>query len=122
MHFRDLMAVFVADPEMQIFHGRVQVGSVDPMLLMRKVTGPRLLTLAGRPWEVTHTDWKRRKAFVQPARKGVAPRWTSMPQTQGWALADAIRRLLLGATPQGVRLTHRATDRLAMLRAEFGEP
>lgn len=119
VHFRDLMAVFTADPEVQVFFGREHVGSVDPMLLMRKVTGPRLLTLAGRPWEVTYIDWKRRKAYVEPAKKGEAPRWQSMPQAQTWALADAIRRVLLGADPAGVRLTTRAVDRLATLRGDL---
>lgn len=121
VHYRDLMAVFTADPEVQVLHGRVQVGSVDPMLLMRKVSGPRLLTLAGRPWEVTHIDWKRRKAYVEPTARGEAPRWQSMPQAQSWALSDAIRRVLLGADPAGVRLTRRAVDRLADLREEMGD-
>ncbi len=121
MHYRDLMAVFTADPEVQVFHGREQVGSVDPMLLLRKVSGPRLLTLAGRPWEVTFIDWKRRKAFVEPTKKGEAPRWFSMPQAQSWALADAIRRVLLGADPQGVRLTRRAISRVARVRQELGD-
>ncbi|SOC53732.1 ATP-dependent helicase Lhr and Lhr-like helicase [Ornithinimicrobium cerasi] len=121
VHYRDLMAVFTADPEVQVFHGREQVGSVDPMLLLRKVTGPRLLTLAGRPWEVNYIDWKRRKAFVEPTKKGEAPRWQSMPQAQSWALADAIRRVLLGADPVGVRLTRRAVDRLGDLREEMAD-
>jgi len=120
-HFRDLMAVFTADPEVQVFHGREQVGSVDPMLLMRKVADPRLLTLAGRPWHVTYIDWKRRKAYVEPARKGEAPRWMGMPQAQSWALADAIRRVLLGATPKRVHLTQRAIDRLDLARLELAD-
>jgi ATP-dependent Lhr-like helicase len=121
VHYRDLMAVFTADPEVQVFFGREQIGSVDPMLLMRKVSGPRLLTLAGRPWEVTYVDWKRRKAYVEPSKKGWAPRWQSIPQAQSWALSDAIRRVLLGADPQGVALTRRATDRLGHLREELAD-
>jgi len=120
-HFRDLMAVFTADPEIQVFHGREQVGSVDPMLLMRKVAEPRLLTLGGRPWHVTYIDWKRRKAYVEGARKGEAPRWMSMPQAQSWALADAIRRVLLGATPAGAQLTQRAVARLDLVREELAQ-
>lgn len=121
MHFRDLMAVFTADPEMQVYQGRDQVGSVDPMLLMRKASGPRLLTLAGRPWEVIHIDWGRRRAYVEPTDKGEAPRWQSMPQSQSWALANAIRRVLLGVDPDGVRQTQRAINRLAQLREGLAE-
>lgn len=121
VHYRDLMAVFTADPEVQILFGRQQVGSVDPMLLLRKVNGPRLLTLGGRAWSVTHIDWKRHKAYVEPAPKGAAPRWQSMPQAQSAALSDAIRRVLLGADPDGVSLTRRASERLARLRQEFAD-
>ncbi len=121
VHYRDLMAAFTADPEVQIFFGREQVGSVDPMLLLRKVSGPRLITLAGRAWKVTYIDWKRRKAYVEPTRTADAPRWQSMPQAQSWALSDAIRRVLLGATPVGVSLTRRAEDRIALLREEFSD-
>ncbi len=121
VHYRDLMAVFTADPEVQILFGRQEVGSVDPMLLMRKVNGPRLLTLGGRAWAVTHIDWKRRKAYVEPAPKGAAPRWQGMPQAQSAALSDSIRRVLLGADPGGVSLTRRAVDRLALLRDEFAD-
>jgi ATP-dependent Lhr-like helicase len=91
------------------------------MLLLRKVNGPRLLTLGGRAWSVTHIDWKRRKAYVEPAPKGAAPRWQSMPQAQSAALSDAIRRVLLGADPDGVSLTRRASERLALLREEFAD-
>lgn len=121
VHYRDLMAVFTAEPEMQVYQGREQVGSVEPMLLMRKVSGPRFLTLAGRPWEITYVDWKRRKAYVEPAQQGSAPRWTSMPRAQSWALADAIRRALLGADPGGVHITRRATDRLTTLREDMAD-
>lgn len=119
VHYRDLMAVFTAEPEMQVYQDREQVGSVEPMLLMRKVSGPRFLTLAGRPWEVTYVDWKRRKAYVEPAQKGSAPRWTSMPRAQSGVLADAIRRLLLGTDPGGVHVTRRAVDRLETLREDM---
>ncbi len=52
IHYRDLMAVFTADPQVVILHGREEIGSVDPMLLQRKVDGPRLITLGGRAWHV----------------------------------------------------------------------
>lgn len=119
IHYRDLMAVFTADPQIIVLHGRQEVGAVDPMLLQRKVEGPRLITLGGRPWRVTYIDWKRRKAFVEPSDSGGTVRWMSMPQPISYALSDAVRRVLLGAEPAGVRLTKRAQDRVADLRAEY---
>ncbi|MFW3386015.1 UNVERIFIED_CONTAM: DEAD/DEAH box helicase [Kocuria sp. CPCC 205274] len=119
IHYRDLMAVFTADPQIIVLHGRQEVGAVDPMLLQRKVEGPRLITLGGRPWRVTYIDWKRRKAFVEPSDTGGAVRWMSMPQPISYALSDAVRRVLLGAEPAGVRLTRRAQDRITDLREEY---
>lgn len=67
IHYRDLMAVFTADPQVVILHGREEIGSVDPMVLQRKVDGPRLLTLGGRAWQVNYVDWKRHRAYVEPS-------------------------------------------------------
>jgi len=39
----------------------------------------------------------------------------------GGRLVDAMRRVLLGATPEGVVLSGRASERLARLRADFGD-
>lgn len=121
IHYRDLMAVFTADPEVTVFHGRRDIGSLDPMALMRKVDGPRVVSLAGRAWEVTYVDWKRRRAYVEPSTARGVSRWYGMPQPQSFALSDAIRRVLLGADPEGVALTRRATDRLAELRGRMAD-
>src|SRR5699024_8515573 len=48
IHYRDLMAVFTADPEVRILHGRKEISTLDPAALIRKVEGPRIVTLAGR--------------------------------------------------------------------------
>lgn len=76
IHYRDQMAVFTADPQVVILHDRQEVGAVDPMLLQRKVDGPRLITLGGRLWEVTYVDWKRRRAYVGPSSQAG---WSSGP-------------------------------------------
>ncbi|MDN4612316.1 DEAD/DEAH box helicase [Arthrobacter burdickii] len=119
IHYRDLMAVFTADPQVLILHGRQEVGAVDPMLLQRKVEGPRLITLGGRPWEVTYVDWKRRRAYVEPSTQGGVVKWASMPQPYSFALCDAIRRALLGADPQSVHTTTRAQNMLSELRDDY---
>lgn len=119
VHYRDLMAVFTVDPQIVVLHGRQEVGAVDPMLLQRKTEGPRLITLGGRAWRVTYIDWKRRKAFVEPSVQGGKVQWLSMPQPLSYALSDAVRRVLLGAIPEGVRLTQRSQDKIADLRAQY---
>ncbi|MDT0212467.1 DEAD/DEAH box helicase [Rothia sp. ARF10] len=118
-NFLELLAVFTAAPEVTVLHGRQEVGSVDPMLLMSKVTGPRIIALAGRPWEVTHMDWKRRRAFVEPSDQRGRSRWSGDARAYSFELSDAIRRLLLGSDPVGVDLSDRAHTRLETLREEW---
>ncbi|MGC5626965.1 DEAD/DEAH box helicase [Georgenia sp. Z1344] len=119
VHFRDLMAVFTADPEFLVLHGRNEIGSVDPTVLTRKVEGPRRVTLGGRAWLISHIDWTRRVAFVEPSDHGADPRWLGTSQPYSFELAQAIRRILLGNEPEGVSLTGRARRRLDALRAEY---
>lgn len=121
MHYRDLMAVFTADPEVMVFHGRKEIGSLDPMALIRRVDGPRIVSLGGRAWEVNYVDWKRRRAYVEPSGSPGTSRWFGLQPAQSFALSDAIRRVLLGASPEGVSLTRRAADQLDSLREEFAD-
>lgn len=118
MYFRDLMAVFTAPPQFLVLHGREEIGNVDPLALLRKVEGPRFITLGGRPWHITHIDWQRRRAFVEPSDQGGVVRWSNTPVGDSAALCDAMRRILLGAEPVGVRQTRRARAALARLRDE----
>jgi len=90
-HFMELLAVFTAAPEIAVIHGRREVGSVDPMLLASKVQGPRIIALAGRPWEVTHIDWRRKRAYVEPSHRVGRSTWMGEPRAYSLELADAIR-------------------------------
>ncbi len=118
-HFLELLSAFTADPQFVVLHGRADVGAVDPMVLTRKVAGPRLVSLGGRSWQVTHIDWKRRRAYVEPSAIKAVSSWPGSARPLSWALTDAMRRVLLGAQPPGVSLTRRAVDRLAGVRQEY---
>ncbi len=117
-HFMDLLAAFTTAPEVTVIHGRQEIGSVDPTLLTLKIEGPRIIALAGRPWEVRHIDWKRKRAYVEASDRVGRARWLGEPRAYSFALSDAIRRLMLGATPEHVELTGRALTRLETLRAQ----
>jgi ATP-dependent Lhr-like helicase len=119
IHYRDLMAVFTAEPEFLVFHGREEVGALDPMVFTRKSPEPRLVTLAGRGWAVTHVDWKRHRAYVEPSVRANDSRWHGFPQPLSYELCQAMRRVLLGDDPKGVLLTKRANQALNRLRAEY---
>lgn len=118
-HFMEIMSVFTADPQVTVLHGRAEVGTVDPMVLLTRVQGPRRLALAGRSWKVTAVDWKRRRAFVEPAEGGGVARWLGASAPLGFQLVDAMRRVLLGSNPIGVQLSSRALNRLEWLRGEW---
>lgn len=118
-NFIDLLAVFTAAPEVNVIHGRREIGSVDPMLLVAKTQGPRIIALAGHPWEVTHVDWRRRRAYVEPSGRAGRSRWAGEPRAYSFELSDAIRRILLGANTPTAHLSKRADARLEVVRDEF---
>lgn len=117
-NFMDMTAVFTGPPEFTVLTGRTELGRIDPSLLTEEVQGERRLLLGGRSWAVTYIDWKRRRCFVEPADGGGRARWTNLGLAGlSFELTRAIRDVLLGADPP-VRLTRRATDRLAYAREE----
>ena len=118
-HFMGMTAVFTAPPQFTVLSGRQEIGRTDPMLLTEKTDGPRLLLLGGRSWKVTWTDWTRRRCYVEPAEGGGKARWLT-PGVSGasFALARAVREVLLGADPP-VALTQRAKRILAEVREEY---
>jgi ATP-dependent helicase Lhr and Lhr-like helicase len=118
-NFMELLAVFTAAPEFVVLHGRSEIGSVDPMVLTSKVQGARIIALAGKPWHVTHIDWQRRRAHVEPSDQVGRSKWSGEPRPYSFELSDAIRRVLLGATPAGVHISVRAEQRLAAIREAF---
>ncbi|WP_246092456.1 hypothetical protein [Yimella lutea] len=116
--FLELLAVFSAPPEVTVLHGTREIGSIDPTFLVTKVAGPRVIALGGRSWLVTHIDWRRRRAIVEPSEQRGTSRWSGDARAYTFELSDAMRRVLLGATPKSPYLSNRALDRLAALRQE----
>lgn len=118
-NFMEVLAVFTAPPEVTILHGRQEIGSIDPAPLTAKSHGARIITLAGRAWQVTHIDWPRRRAQVVPSDEVGRSRWTGESSGYSYELSTAIRRVLVGATPSTPLLSERAHTRLEMLRAQY---
>jgi len=115
-HFMELMSVFASDPQVTIFHGRDELGVVDPLVMLVKIEGPRIIALAGRAWRVTSVDWEHRRAWVEPAEGRGLARWLGSGPPRTFALTDAMRRVLLGADPAGVLVSRRAASRIADVR------
>lgn len=120
-NFMEVLAVFTAPPEVTILHGRQEIGSIDPAPLTAKSHGPRVITLGGRAWQVTHIDWPRRRAQVVPSDQVGRARWTGESSGYSYELSNAIRRVLLGRTPLAPVLSGRAETRLEVLRSQYAQ-
>jgi ATP-dependent helicase Lhr and Lhr-like helicase len=120
-HFLELLSIFTSAPQFAVLHGRREIGTVDPFVLIRKVAGPRVISLAGRGWSVSAVDWSRRRAYVEPAETRGDARWISVAQPQSYAFVDAQRRVLLGHEPTATRLSRRAQEQLPKVRAEYAD-
>lgn len=114
-NFMDIVSVFTANPEFTVILGREELGKVDPIVLTRKVEGPRIIVLAARSWEVTYIDWKRQRCYVEPADAHAKMRWMGDAAPLTFALARAEREVLLGESPD-VTVSKRAAERLHGLR------
>lgn len=114
-NFLDLVSVFTSDPQFLVLAGRRKLGTVDPLVLIRRIDGPRAIVLAGRTWHVTHIDWKGHRCWVEPAQTQARMRWVSRAQPMSWELCRARRDVLLGADPP-VQLSQRAQRALSAAR------
>ena len=117
-NFMELLATFTAAPEFVVLHGRQEVGGADPLMLMRKIDGPRVLALGGRSWRVTHVEWTRRRCYVEPTHLPAHSLWQGALPSESFELSQAQRSVLLGVTPD-VEVSQRASKVLAALREEF---
>jgi ATP-dependent Lhr-like helicase len=117
-NFLDLVSVFTAPPLFAILHGRHELGFVDESsFLARRDDGPPVLLLAGRAWRVSHIDWKRRRAHVEPAKAIGRSRWRGEGQFLSRELCRSIRRIL--ADEISPHWSRRAVAQFEAVRAEF---
>lgn len=118
-HFMELLSAFTVDPEMTVLTGRSEIGSVSPLTLSTKIPKGerRILTLAGRNWEVTDVDWRHRRIQVVEHHGAGRSRWSGGAPDISYALAQATRDVLLGTEPP-VELSRRGEAALEAVRAE----
>ena len=120
-NFLELTASFTAPPQFTILAGRQEIGMTDVSVLTDDRPGPRLLLLAGSSWRVTYIDWKRRRAFVEPAEGGGVAKWSSVGvRGLSGELTRAMRAVLLGSEPD-VSFTRRAQVALSEQREQRAE-
>lgn len=120
-YFSDLTAVFTAPPEFVVLAGRVEVGTIGTDLLTESTDGPRVLLLGGRSWKVTHVDWERRRCFVEATDGGGKAKWSGTGGGVSFDITRGMRDVILGAQPDGVTFTDRATKVLVALRQSYAD-
>lgn len=118
-NFMDLTAVFTAEPELTVLHGRREIGSVSPLALTGALPAgePRVLALGGRAWMVSDIDWRARRVSVSEQTGTGRSRWQGGGPSLSLPLARAMRSVLLGDDPP-VELSQRAVAALERVRSE----
>lgn len=117
-YFSDLTAVFSAPPEFTVLHGREELGTVGDELLVEETSGPRVLLLSGRAWQINHVDWARRRCWVEPSDLTGRAKWSSVDGGLSFAVSRGMHAVLLGTNPAGVVMTRRAEKVLDGLRQD----
>ncbi|WP_262103919.1 DEAD/DEAH box helicase [Arthrobacter sp. Marseille-P9274] len=118
-HFMDVLSAFTAAPELRVIAGQREIGSVSPLTLAQRNTngeGLKLL-LSGRSWCVEAVEWDKHIVRVSELKEKGRSKWESDPVPQSFELMQAMRKVLLGATPD-IQLSKRAVQHLAEIRDE----
>jgi len=116
--YLELVAVFTSPPLFTVLHGRSEVGQVHARSFRTTgaAEGPTILSLAGRAWRLTRLDWRRRRAWVAPARGRGKSYWPGSSAPESPAIAEAVREVLRGTAEGGDTWSRRARGRLEELR------
>lgn len=117
-HFLELLSVFLSPPLFAVLHGRRELGFVDELTFLGKQDGPRTLLLGGRAWRVTHIDWQRRVAHVEPSEDRGRTRWKGEGRGLSFRLAQAIKRVLAGEDSRPW-WSRRAQDQIREVQGQF---
>jgi ATP-dependent Lhr-like helicase len=118
-NFLELFSVFTSPPEFTVLYGRQELGSVHEVTFAAlQDEGPLALLLAGRSWRVTHLDWKRRQAFVEPNDQGGRSRWWGHGQVLSHALCQAIRSVVAG-NEEEPSWSRRTREHVAEIRLDY---
>lgn len=124
-HFMSLLSAFTSTPLFTVLDGRSEIGMVEDRLIASMMDGhgdhgdgsrDLIIALAGRNWKILHIDYNRKVVHVEPSVKHGMARWGSSGPSFGEAVAQGMRRVILGEEVPGVQLTRRAVEALADVR------
>jgi ATP-dependent Lhr-like helicase len=116
-HFFELYAVFRSPPVLTVLNGNVELGNIDPLLVMGREGRPLVISLAGRSWRVTYVDWTRGRVTVEPSSEPGRSAWLGEGRVLSRAVAESMRSVLLDDAVDSW-WTPRATRTITGLREE----
>ncbi|MGK3964060.1 DEAD/DEAH box helicase [Sorangium sp. So ce118] len=114
-NFQALYAAFDAPPLLQVRWGLREVGSVDAVFL-QALPPASCFVLGGRPWQISHVDWKKGTCDVVPAPDGKHLNWLGKPRLIARRLCEELRKTLLD-TAEDAWWTKRAREAMRAERA-----
>jgi len=117
-NFLDLLSVFTSEPLFSVRCGQSELGFVHESSFVPRKNGDRILLLGGRSWAVTHIDWQKRIAYVEPADQSGRSRWIGTGSHLSYELCQAIRRVLATGEVSD-RWSRRAREELTQARAHY---
>jgi ATP-dependent Lhr-like helicase len=118
-NFRELYAVFSTPKLITVRWDTREIGTVDAQFLsmLDREDEPGTFTLAGRSWQIVNVEWERAVCVVKPAPSGRRPRWAGSPRPLGFALCQAMKRVLVSEADDA-SWSRRAREVLARMKAE----
>ncbi|OSM06740.1 DEAD/DEAH box helicase [Magnetofaba australis] len=117
-NFMELMSVFLSPPMFTILHGRKEIGQVHQNSFQTNKEAPAVLALAGQSWRVTHIDWNRHIAYVEPSKERGSSRWVGGGQPMYFELCQSVAQVLMGQV-EGIVFSERGRSLLGELHDEF---
>ena len=114
-NFLELFSVFTSPPLVTVLYGHAELGHVHPASFICSNAQATVLLLGGRSWHVTHLNWARRVAYVEPTESKGRSRWLGTSQAMDATLCWEVRSVLAGAQVPAT-LSHRAEAQLELVR------
>ena len=117
-NFMELLSVFTSEPLFTVRCGRSDLGCVHELSFAKGKDVDKTLLLGGHAWVVTHIDWQRRVAYVEPAHQRGRSRWIGSGQPLSHKLCHAVRRILAD-DHEPTLWSRRAREEMSRTREEY---
>ncbi len=119
-NFLDLYSVFETPQEVRVLTtDRLVVGTLQTWFVQQVSEGEDFVfALAGRTWQVKYLDLDEAEMIVEPAPRGLPPRWGGGGPLLGREIAEEMRNVLRSREPYSF-LSQQARERLEAMRLEW---